>query len=102
MIDLKDRDKFNATLNTYLIPDHMHGALWNYLHYGIEPGGFLSAVLQNDLTGAYSCADQKNTYAMRDWVLLLYNEIPHGAWGSLGKFHNWMQAIRVREEAANG
>ena len=47
-------------MNLDLIPDHMHGAVIRYVEDGIEPGGFLEAVLCNDLKGAVMRADAIN------------------------------------------
>ena len=42
------------------IPEHTKGALDRYVDHGLEPGGFLTAVLTNDLFGAVARADSEN------------------------------------------
>lgn len=66
----------------YNIPDLTQDALTRYVEHGIKPGGFLTAVLSNDLFGAFSRADPLNAAAMQDIVKFIYNELPAGAWGS--------------------
>lgn len=39
------------------IPDAIREGLWNYMAYGIEPGGFMLAVLKNDFFSAMARAD---------------------------------------------
>lgn len=39
------------------IPEAIQEALWNYMAYGFEPGGFLTAVLKNDFFSAMARAD---------------------------------------------
>ena len=83
-----------ADLDLTRIPKHMRGGLIRYLEEGIKPGSFLTAVLENKLVEAYSRADSINTECMREWVELLYNELPLEAWGSPEKVTKWMNQRR--------
>ena len=74
-----------------LIPEHMHSGLLNYIEHGIGPGGFLTAVLSNDLIGAFMRADERNTYAMRDWVDFVYNYAPATCHGSPEAVDAWIK-----------
>jgi len=65
-----------------MIPDHTKAALDRYVNDRILPGGFLIAVLSNDLFGAVGRADSQNLAALGDIVKYIYNELPSGCWGS--------------------
>ena len=65
-----------------MIPATTLRALDLYVNEHIRPGGFLYAVLTNDLFGAISRADIANGDAIRDICLYIYNELPADCWGS--------------------
>jgi hypothetical protein len=77
-----------------VIPHHMLQALTRYVEDGIEPGGFLTAVICNDLTGAIRHADHQNIRIIPAYVAWLYNEAPSLCWGSGEKMDAWMEAKR--------
>lgn len=70
---------------------HIKDSLERYLNHGIMPGGFLTAVLSNDLTGAFSHADHINYDLIGHIVKFLYNEFPIDAWGSPENVSAWVQ-----------
>ncbi len=72
------------------LPAHMQDGARRYVEQHCRVGSFLTAVLENDLVGAYSAADEENTAAMRDWAAWLYNECPAEAWGSPDKVTAWL------------
>ena len=74
-----------------LIPAHMWDGLHLYITEGIEPGSFLSAVLQNDLRRACEAADDVNRHRLRDYVQFLYCHAPHDCWGSPEKYSAWIK-----------
>jgi len=74
----------------YRIPDYMTDGIVRYLENGIEPGGFLSAVICNDLRGAFGRADETNARLIGEYVRFFYNEVPSPAWGSPEKMEAWM------------
>jgi len=83
----------------HLIPGHMWDAVKLYYLHGIPPGSFLTAVLSNDLMGAFARADDVNAAAMQSWCRFLYNHTPSGSFGSpervsawLAKFHEQVPA----------
>ena len=65
----------------YNIPAHTQRALQRYAEHGIQPGGFLTAVLSNDLFSAVACADSENLAALTDIVTFIYNRLPQDSWG---------------------
>ena len=66
----------------YNIPDNTRGALERYINHGIEPGGFLMAVLSNNLIKAIGSADHHNLAALKDICGWLYMYAPSNCWGS--------------------
>lgn len=78
--------------NTYWqIPEHTYGALKRYVEDGIPTGGFLYAVLTNDLSGTFGKADCENIEKIKEICGFVYNEIPSGAWGNIKKVNKWIK-----------
>ena len=95
--------KFDHTIGRmmdYELPDYMVGPMQRYLEHGIPPGGFLTAVLENDLFAAVSRADQQNLASLKDWVVFIYNEVPNSAHGSPEKVDKWV-TMHFEEEKAS-
>jgi hypothetical protein len=82
--------------NTYNIPEHTFGALRRYVDEGLEPGGFLTAVLENDLFGAFGKADHINIERLYDICMHIYNEEPSHCWGKEGTVSEWCKYVRQR------
>lgn len=74
-----------------MIPEHTLAALNRYVERRIPPGGFLTAVLSNDLFGAVAQADSQNRVALADIVAYIYNEVPGNAWGSRDTVWRWCE-----------
>jgi hypothetical protein len=72
------------------LPEHMQYGAREYVERGRRPGGFLLAVLRNDLVEAFGKADGTNLRAMEVWVLWLFNEAPRECWGSAEKVNAWV------------
>lgn len=72
------------------IPRHMWQGVQLYVEQGIPPGSFLTAVLSNDLKGAFMRADEMNLAAMRKWVQFMYWDMPSDAQGSREKVEAWI------------
>jgi hypothetical protein len=64
-------------------------ALIRWASRGIEPGGFLMAVLTNDLKEAMGRADAYNRASLFSIVSFCYNELPSPCWGSPDKVKVW-------------
>jgi len=73
---------------------HLEGSLDRYLNHGIMPGGFLTAVLENNLSESFARADRTNSMLVKDIVQFLYNRFPMGAWGNPERVKNWAESIR--------
>ena len=72
------------------IPTSTQTALENYITNRWGPGGFLTAVLENDLCGAFGRADSHNLAELANIVRFIYNRIPAEAWGSRDKVSKWL------------
>lgn len=70
---------------------HMVESIDRYVNDHIPTGGFLYAVLCNDLHGAVSRADAVNTGRLADFVFYLHNYVPHECWGSPEKVRAWLE-----------
>lgn len=78
-------------MNYSKLPVHMVQGAKNYIEDGIPPGGFLTAVLENDLVGSFATADGVNQEAMFTWAEFLHNEAPIAAWGSREAVLRWIE-----------
>ena len=85
------------------VPEHLRDGLRAWVEIGRPPGGFLMAVLQNDLVGAFGRADEKSTAGLKYVVMWLYNRAPSGCWGSPENVRDWLkmheERHRMDEEA---
>lgn len=77
----------------YNLPWHTEGALQRYVEQGLFPGGFLTAVLCNDLFGAVARADESNLAALPEIVKFVYNQVPADAWGSAEAMRNYCRKL---------
>lgn len=85
------RRDFEDVLLECGIPNHMHEGLRSYIEHHVPPGGFLRAVLENDLKEACGAADEKNQKALYSYILFLYNHAPSACWGSPDKVAEWLK-----------
>ena len=87
-----------------LIPEHMREGLYLYICNGIEPGGFLGAVLCNDLNLACQCADSINQRALFNYVKFLHNWAPKNCWGSPDDYYIWRRigGLGIRISPSSG
>lgn len=82
----------------FYIPERMMGGIQRYIERGIEPGGFLCAVIENDLKEAVGRADEENMANLPAFVSYFYNEAPSVCWGSPEKMVAWL--LKFDSEAA--
>lgn len=86
-----------------MIPDELKRALDDYAQHGTPTGGFLRAVLANDLMGAVGRADSNNVRLLQEICGYVYNELPgrrSGCCGSYEAVDTWIEKHRPAEEAA--
>lgn len=74
------------------VPDYMRQAFADYVLRGGPTGGFLSALLENDLLRAFGAADESNTRAMSAWARLLYNYAPANSHGNKENVKLWRES----------
>ncbi len=74
------------------LPAHMQGAAQRYVENGLSPGGFLTAVLSNNLLGAASKADAVNRRWLYEWAQWLYNQAPANCHGSYQIVESWLES----------
>lgn len=65
-------------------------SLWAYAVFGVPTGGFLSAVLSNDLREAIARADEHNIMTLRQIVTYIYMKLPGPCWGSEARVDAWL------------
>ena len=73
------------------IPEHTKAAIDRYVMHRLPPGGFLTAVLTNNLVGAVTRADVHNLEALLEIVRYVYNEVPASAWGSEQRVEDYLE-----------
>ena len=71
-------------------PD-IKAAIDRYVQQRTPVGGFLTAVLENNLTEAFARADDYNRETLFDIVSYCWNDIPAVCWGSPVKVRKWLQ-----------
>jgi len=83
-----------------MLPKHMAQSMIDYFQIGWHPGGFLSAVLANDLVGAFAHADATNKPRIGDFINWLYWHAPGRpfGWGSYEAIDKWVAAAEVERE----
>ena len=71
-------------------------ALDRYWHEKIRPGGFLQAVLANDLMEAWNRADMQNREpeVMQDLLWYVWNEMPANCHGTCLALDYWAGPVR--------
>ena len=75
------------------IPEHIRDSFERYLMHGLEPGGFVTAVLANDLFLAVSRADAINVTKIPHIALWVYHNMPAGSIGSYDIVRDWIKDV---------
>jgi hypothetical protein len=89
------------TMDDFRVPQHMQDGIAAYIKDGVPQGGFLTAVLTNNLKGACGAADEINRHHIWDIVNYLYNCAPYPCWGSQEKHDAWIAQHREARRIAN-
>lgn len=90
-------------MTDYNIPKLIKQGIDRYAKKGVPTGGFLKAVLCNDLFEAVGRAGDESESALKQIVQYVYNEIPGNCWGSLEQYDAWIEkhiAKRQKEQDA--
>jgi len=64
-------------------------AILDFSENGTPSGGFVTAVLENDLSGAFARADLASRAGLADIVRFIHWEIPHNSHGSREAVSAW-------------
>lgn len=80
----------NLTIDFTRCPERFVGGLSRYFNNRIAPGGFLKAVLANNLRETFARADADSIGLLLPLLIFLYNEAPAAAWGSGEKVERWL------------
>ena len=74
----------------WYIPARMMPGILRYVEHGEEPGSFLCAIIDNDLTNAVGRADDENIGNLPAFVDYFYNHADSRCWGSPQKRKAWI------------
>jgi len=80
-----------------MIPDRTKQTIDDYVKHGWNPGGFVTAVLANDLMNSFGRADEENQVAMLSIVKYVYNNTPMSCHGSYEAVNAWLKHERLGE-----
>jgi len=80
------------------VSDIVKESLELYVKQGIEPGGFLTAVLENNLFEAFGRADSYNRATLFEIVQYIYDELPHNSWGSVERVSKYLEKLNSVEK----
>lgn len=80
------------------IPDRMAIKIDEYIETGAAVGGFLTAVICNNLQDAVAKADPENLANLRAFTSYFYNEAPSPCWGSPEKMDAWRARFATTED----
>lgn len=81
-------------INYGRLPHHLQGGVKRYIEEGVPPGGFLTAVIENNLRLAVGHADNISLAALPQIVWFFHNESPGDCWGTPEKMKLWMKKGR--------
>lgn len=93
-----------ALFNTYImldfsdIPERTLKAIDDFAHEGTEPGGFVRAVLSNNLRDSFAFADSENRAALSRIVVYCFNEVPEICWGNPERVSAWIDFKRQQRD----
>jgi hypothetical protein len=83
-----------------LMPEVIKDSLDRYAKDKCPTGGFLYAVLSNNLFEAFGAASENNREALFDIVSYIYNELPSTCWGDPEKVRRWLASRQPEGEPA--
>lgn len=87
---------------SYRIPVDTGNALVLWIGRAARPGRFLSAILANDLRGAFANADNRNFPNIPAIVAWLWNHAPSTCWGSPERMAAWRGMLADERTGSDG
>jgi hypothetical protein len=82
-----------------VMDDEIKESIDAYVFAGRPTGGFLEAVIDNNLREAIARADERRLHMIPAIVAYFYNECDMRCWGSAGKYKEWLEFCRAYREA---
>jgi hypothetical protein len=82
------------TFRGLALPEDTQASIDRYVQHGIPTGGFLEAVICNDLHQAINRADETHMPIIPAIVGYLYAHCPSQCWGRPTSFREWIEAKR--------
>lgn len=79
---------------SFYISDRMMPGIKRYIEDGIQPGRFLTAIIQNNFSEVCGQADDENIQNLPAYAAYFYNEAPSDCWGTKEKMTAWMDLKR--------
>ena len=79
------------------IPDRIMRAIVRWAKEGHWPGGFVAAVMRNDLLDAVCRADAEVALHLKGIVRFVYNQCPSQCHGSREKMEAWQKKMAEKE-----
>ncbi len=76
-----------------MIPQDVKERIDRYVRQGVTPGGFLHAVLSNDLFEAVTRADETNLFNLEGICRYVYDSTPNLCHGSPANVKNWLRLL---------
>jgi len=70
--------------------NYLDSGLENYLFHGLQPGGFLTALIVDDLQDARTRADVWNSKNIKNIYSVLFRRMPKESVGSREKYNDWL------------
>lgn len=80
---------FPSEIKYEALPEELRPGMKRYIEQGIQPGGFLCAVIRNDFAAAACHASATTIYRFRDIATFMYSNMPIGSWGSNEALQSW-------------
>lgn len=83
-----------------MIPPNIKSAIDSYVDHGHSTGGFVYAVLCNDLVEAVARADTESFAFLLHICKYVFNFVPAPCWGSKKKVTNWLNLHEQQPDLA--
>lgn len=88
--EFNDDHNLGLNYNEEYVPEHIRAGITNYFELGLHPGGFVSAVVANDLLRAVQSADHENRKHIPSITRWISYNAPAASRGSWAAFDNWI------------
>ena len=85
------QNRLMHSLNHWHVPKDFAEPMYNYLVFGIEPGGFLYGWFANDASCIIRSHPANTVQGLKDLMKWMINCPPVEAWGSYDRVKTWMR-----------